>query len=186
MLASNLPGTPTAADWTIRPCKSTDLPRLARVYQDSVRQLGAACYTPEQIAAWSAFAEDAPAFASWITEARTFVAADSDDAVIGFAGLDSGGRIASLYVSPDWMRQGIGSSLLATLLAKAGDSGLKGVRTEASYFSRPVFERHGFRVITEEYVRYGDVEFHRFVMGREVDPDALPPSPISGANHGQR
>lgn len=158
----------SAAGWIIRPGTDGDWPALARLYVDSVRHLGAACYTPEQIRAWSAFGEATDEFEAWLADADTFVAADRDDVCIGFAGIDATGRIASLYVAPAWMRRGVASGLLKFLLQTAAERGFERVTTEASYFSKPVFVKHGFDVTEDEYVQFDGVEFHRFRMHRAL------------------
>lgn len=141
-----------------------DLPALARVYEDTVRKLGPALYTPEQVAAWAAYAREAEAFRGFVLNARTVVAVSAGRPV-GFCGVEPGGRVASLYVDAAHTRQGLGGALLARALDEARAAwGLARFHTEASHFSRAVFERRGFVVDEQEVVVRNGVSFHRFKM----------------------
>jgi len=163
-------------DWRIRALQANDLAQLARLYGDTVRQLGAEYYTAEQIAAWSAYPDDAAGFAAWVGGGSTFVAVDAEDACIGFAGLDGDGRIASLYVAPGWVRRGVGSSLLAAVIAEARSRGWQRLSTEASYFSMPLFRKRGFTIVDDEYVEFNGVRFHRFIMQLPLATDPARPA----------
>ena len=152
---------------TIRPAIPADVPVLAALYAASVRALGSAHYTESQVEAWAAFAEE-PAFRSFVLHNDTLVAED-EAGLAGFAGLGSDGRIASLYVHPRRIREGVASSLLEALLARARAAGLAALTTEASALSRPVFERFGFQLVEVETVERRGVQFDRYLMRRELE-----------------
>jgi putative acetyltransferase len=146
-----------------------DLPALAALYSNTVRTLGPALYTADQVRVWSASPDHAERFRGFILEAHTLVAlTEASPLPLGFAGLEPDGRIASLYVRADHCRQGIGSALLAALIEKAAADGLSKLRTEASKFSRPVFERFGFELDEVERGLHHGVPFARFLMSRGV------------------
>ena len=63
---------------------------------------------------------------------------------VGIGGLEKKGRISSLFVSPGCMRRGIGSALLTRLLEEAESRNMGQLRTEASEFSKALFEKFGF------------------------------------------
>lgn len=144
-----------------------DLPALAELYSYTVRKMGPALYTEDQVRVWSASPEDTERFRGFVLNAHTLVAMVEDAThPVGFAGLEPNGRIASLYVHADYCRRGIGSALLAAILEKAQSDGLTRLRTEASKFSRPVFERHGFELDEVERGMHNGVPFMRFLMSR--------------------
>jgi ribosomal protein S18 acetylase RimI-like enzyme len=65
--------------------------------------------------------------------------------IVAFMALD-GDDLAQLYVDPDRLRRGIGSTLLS--LAKARRPGGLGLFTfQANAAARAFYERHGFRVV---------------------------------------
>ncbi|MGR9073986.1 MAG: GNAT family N-acetyltransferase [Gammaproteobacteria bacterium] len=148
----------------IRPCLGGDLPKLADIYRNSIRRLGRRYYSPKQISAWSGFADDAASFQKWLEGASIYVAAGANKTPVGFAGIDDGGRIAFLFVSPGHARRGIGSALLERLLEEARSRGLTTARTAASEFSRPLFEKFGFAVCEVEETAVNGVAFSRYAM----------------------
>ena len=152
----------------IRARVAADGPALARIYRQAIQGLGPSRYTSAQVSAWAGFAADPEAFAAWLDGATTLVAVDADDRPLGFAGLEPGGRVASLFVVPAAARRGIGQALLRRLLAEAGGRGLRQLTAEASAFSRPLFERFGFELVGVERVALRGVAFERYAM-RRVD-----------------
>jgi len=142
--------------------RAGDAPALAALFAAAVRGAGPQHYTPEQVEAWAAAAAT-PGF-PLATRNVTLVAEDPSG-VVGFAALRPDG-VDALYVHPDRMREGIGTMLLRCLLAEAEARGIDRLWTEASAFSRPVFERHGFAVAEVETVVRRGVRFERFRMVR--------------------
>ena len=161
--------------YALREATEADVPSLASLYAASVREAGPVHYTPEQVEAWAAFADDS-SFRGFVVGATTFVA-EGETGLLGFSGLDPDGRVASLYVRPDRMRQGIGAALLRRVLEEAEGRGLGRLWTEASVFSKPVFERHGFTVAEVERVQRRGAVFTRYRMVRE---EAARPNPPPG------
>lgn len=148
----------------IRAYARADLAVLRSIYAHSIRDLGESAYTEEQVAAWSSFSEDAEPFKEWIEDVSTFVAVSNDGACIGFGGLEASGRISSLFVTPAHMRTGVGSMLLQRLMAEAKSVGVVGVTTQASEFSKPLFEKFGFFVVEMEHTEFKGIAFDRYVM----------------------
>ena len=170
----------SVSDYRVREYRSADLPSLAAIYTGSIRHLGAEYYSGDQIAAWSSFPEDMTAFERWIEKATTFVAVDGHGECIGFAGIEDQGRIASLFVAPAFMHKGVGSHLLMRLLEEARARRIAVVTTDASEFSRPLFEKFGLRVEEIEYIEFKGVEFSRYAMrGRS---DMRSPRPFGRAH----
>ena len=138
------------AGYALRLATTADLPALRALYAAATEARGPSAFSPEQVRAWVAFADDEKEFARFVLDATTFVAEDKagdKTGPIGFAGLDPDGRIVSLYVRPDCERRGVGSALLRHVLAEAEALGIDRLYTHASPYSRPVFERAGFRFV---------------------------------------
>ena len=93
-----------------------DLLELRSLYAETVDELGPTAYTPAQVAAWKAFADD-PGFDDFILEVHTYVAV-SDVQAVGFCGIADDGHVASVYVGPAYCRQGVGSMLLTWALTR--------------------------------------------------------------------
>ena len=148
----------------IRQLDSRDIDSLARIYTGSNLELGTTCYTPEQVEAWSSYSDDAEDFSAWLTGAKTFVAVDEHDECLGFGGLEPKGRVSSLFVAPQHRRKGIASRLLERLIEEAKILGFEVVTTEASEFSKPLFEKHGFVITEVEHSEFKGVDFTRYAM----------------------
>lgn len=146
----------------IRLAKRQDLAACREIFRRSVEEIGPAKYTPDQVEIWSAFA-GTPEFKEFILGTTTLVK-DTDGRILAFAGADATGHIRSLFVDPSCARTGIGAELMAALLARF--SHLPTLYTEASDFSRPLFERFGFAAIGTENVAYEGVEIKRHKMQR--------------------
>jgi putative acetyltransferase len=150
--------------WDIRPYRESDIEAVSNIYRSSISQSGVQHYTREQIDAWASFPDDAEAFNAWIGSSKTFVATDNEGIAVGFGGIEESGRIASLFVAPASMRQGIGTSLVSRLLSEARRSGIRVFSTAASEYSRAVFARFGFEVTEIEHTEINGVAFTRYAM----------------------
>lgn len=151
-----------------RRAAASDVPALAALYRETALALGPQVYTPEQVAAWARTTDDAGGFARYVLDADTWVDEGDDGAPRGFCGVavhDTVGEVHSLYVRAALTRRGIGRALLAHALDRARATGATSFGAWATPFSRPVFERAGFRlerVVTEPYQ---GVWFDRLRMG---------------------
>ena len=143
---------------------------LAAIYQQAIRHLGEPHYTPEQVRAWAGHADDETTFSRWLDDASTTVATDRELGIVGFGGIDGKGRITSMFVSPAMMRRGVASTILEALFRQARSRGLTRLTTEASEFSRPLFELFGFEVTGVEERVFRDVEFSRYTMQADLTP----------------
>jgi putative acetyltransferase len=157
----------------IRPAIATDVPQLADLYYQTVQTLGPQHYTPAQVAAWSAFSLDLPAFAPFILDATTYVAEiaiasapQRSPQLLGFAGIAQDGHVTALYVRPEVGRCGLGSRLLQAVIDCSQTKGIERLYAEASRFSLPLFEKFGFvQYDTETVIRAGET-FERYLVER--------------------
>src|SRR5262245_20969017 len=142
-----------------------DVPALAALYVNCAATFGPAVYTPEQVAAWRSFGEDRAAFHAYILGADTWVADDTaGGAPIGFCGISRAGEVHSLYVHPAAARRGLGLQLLRWALEQARERGVRSFAAWATPFSKPVFERAGFRLDRVSREPYNGVLFDRYHM----------------------
>jgi putative acetyltransferase len=98
---------------------------------------------------------------------KTYVAEDNGR-LVGLCGLAADGHLASLYVDGAEGRKGIGSMLLDNAICEARARGLVRLYTEASEFSKPLFEKFGFDTFEIEHVIREGVEFKRYRMQRTL------------------
>ncbi|MGL6454415.1 GNAT family N-acetyltransferase [Aeromonas caviae] len=150
---------PSLSSPRIVPLEEAHIPRLLDLFEQSVRRLGPAHYSPEQVEQWARGAHH-PGLASQLREHHGWVI-EQDDVPLGFATLSDDGHLSLLYVSADHPRQGLGTLLLERVLATASQMGLGSLTTEASAFSLALFLRHGFLLTGLETVERGGVQFIR-------------------------
>ncbi|MBL0529004.1 GNAT family N-acetyltransferase [Aeromonas caviae] len=150
---------PSPSSPRIVPLEEAHIPRLLDLFEQSVRRLGPAHYSPEQVEQWARGAHH-PGLASQLREHHGWVI-EQDDVPLGFATLSDDGHLSLLYVSADHPRQGLGALLLERVLAAASQMGLGSLTTEASAFSLALFLRHGFLLTGLETVERGGVQFIR-------------------------
>ncbi|MGY8814256.1 MAG: GNAT family N-acetyltransferase [Gammaproteobacteria bacterium] len=149
---------------TVRPYHSSDFSHLAQVYKQGIVKLGPTRYTNNQVVAWSSFADDTDDFRKWINHSTIFVAVDLNMNIVGFACLETNGRISSLFVAPEVMRKGVGTALLNYLIKEINLRDLNSFTTDASEFSKPLFEKFGFTVKKLEHTQFKGVQFTRYQM----------------------
>lgn len=150
---------PSPSSPRIVPLEEAHIPRLLDLFEQSVRRLGPAHYSPEQVEQWARGAHH-PGLASQLREHHGWVI-EQDAVPLGFATLSDDGHLSLLYVSADHPRQGLGTLLLERVLAAASQMGLGSLTTEASAFSLALFLRHGFLLTGLETVERGGVQFIR-------------------------
>ena len=135
----------------IRDYQDSDCEALADIFTRAVRQIARRDYSPAQIAAWAPDTHDMNEFAARRSNKPTFVA-EYDGQVAGFTDLDAEGHIDMFYVNPDFQRRGVGSAMLRFVTARGQSERCKRLYGEVSITARPVFERHGFKVMTYQTV----------------------------------
>ncbi len=150
----------------IRPMQPEEQDALRTLYRRAIEHAGPQAYTPEQVAAWARFANEAE-FADWVTGAQTFVAQDASGRLQGFGALATPDHLSALFVAPEFMRQGVGTALLEMLLQQADTK--HAVTVAASEFSKPLFERYGFEVECVEQSRRDGVVLTRYAMIRHPE-----------------
>ncbi|GJL53777.1 MAG: putative N-acetyltransferase YafP [Nitrospirales bacterium] len=148
----------------IQPYEYTDSVVLGDIYRTAILTAGQEYYSDEQVTAWASYPDDKDEFARWVQEASTVVAIAEHLGPVGFGGLEKTGRIASLFVRPEYMRQGVASALLKRLMSEAESQGMRELTTQASEFSKPLFEKFGFEVTNIERTTFKNVDFTRYVM----------------------
>jgi putative acetyltransferase len=156
-----------ADDIEIRPYRAGDEQGLARVFFDSVRQVGVRHYSAAQVEAWAPAPPPLDAVLARVGDGRlTLVAVDASGAVVGYGDLEPDGHIDHLYCAPEAVGVGVGGRLVAALLDAAEQQGITGLLVEASDAARPVFERHGFVVTVRNDLERHGVALHNWSMTR--------------------
>lgn len=147
----------------LRPYQTGDASGTAEIFRDAIRVIAAPFYSPEQVRAWSALADDLTTWDLRLARGVTLVA-EVDGIVGAFGQLDPWDRLALLYTHSRFTRRGLASRLCEALEREARARGASSLRTEASVFSKPLLARRSFEPLEKEHVYVGEVAFTRWRM----------------------
>lgn len=157
----------------IRPFKITDVPQIAQLFHDTIRNININDYSVDQVKAW---APDDIYFRDWEKECShkyTFVAEDQE-VIAGFAELEEKGFIDCFYCHKDFQGQGIGKLLLQAIQNKAKDLGLDRVYAEVSITAKPFFTKMGFSVQKKQTVHTRGESFTNYRMQKVLKKATYP------------
>ena len=157
----------------LRPYLPTDASTCAQMFRDSVELLTDDDYDEEQRTAWASGADDEKAFGRKLADGLTLVAL-VDGAPAGFAMLKVD-VIDFLYVSPSFVRRGVGAALLDALTKLARARGVVKLKADVSETARPLFTKSGFIGERRNLVSIGDAWLPNTTMSAVLTPTNHPP-----------
>ena len=147
----------------IRRYYDRDAASVANVFRRSVLEGAQEHYGPEERAAWAGPAPDAGLWRERLGNLAGFVAENSDG-IVGFMTLAEDGLVDHAYVLPQYRRTGVAQMLYQGIEQEARSLGLRALRTDASHYARPFFERLGWEVVREQRAVRHDVGLTNFAM----------------------
>lgn len=154
-------------DLHIRTAREADLPDMDRLFRETLRSVNARDYTPAQIEAWSERATPGR-WQELFHGPLRFLVAERGGLLAGFAAVDPGGWLHSLFTGARFQRQGVAAALLREAAAYAAVCGARRLAADVSITARPFFERSGFRVASVNDVAIGGVRLTNFRMEKEI------------------
>jgi putative acetyltransferase len=150
----------------VRAYIESNLEAVVSCFGQSVREIGARFYAPNQIAVWAPDPPDMEGWAGLLRAGGVFVA-DVNGAIAGFVRVEDNGFVDLLYVHPNHERGGVGRELLEAACSWVVSHGAHSLESEVSIAARPLFEAMGFRVERERSVERRRVRFLNFRMTRK-------------------
>ncbi len=142
-----------------------DLNATIVLFLRSIREIAARNYSNAQTNAWAQV--DRKQWALRRVNSPTWVAV-IDETIAGFADLEPDGHIDMMYVHPDYQHRGVARALLRQIEEAAHNQGILRIFTEASITARPFFEKHGFRIITQQVVEVRGQELMNYPMDKSL------------------
>ncbi|HCS18978.1 MAG TPA: hypothetical protein DIW47_00190 [Bacteroidetes bacterium] len=142
---------------------STPWLRYSEILSHSVKALPESIYSPAQKLAWLSKVESLN-WAERLAGQEVFERKMGGKCV-AFATLNEN-TLDFLFVSPEYWRQGLATSLIHEVEMAARTKGLQELNVEASLALFPLCLREGFQVIEKEYVAIGDENVPRFKMSK--------------------
>ena len=153
--------------YQLQPLRSSDWNAVREVYADAIESQGDAFYTKEQIQAWVALAYLPGVLDIPLAEGRGWITLENQY-VVAFALRYPMDRLALLYCRGRFVRRGYASLLLNHVEQEAREEGHTRLVTEASFFSRPLLLRRGWKLIDSEKIEIGGIRFKRFLMEKSL------------------
>lgn len=153
----------------LRPYRPGDAPRLAKIFQESIREIGARDYSAAQVEAWAGPRLRAERLHDKYSDGRaTFIAVDEADRAIAFSDVEADGHVDMLYCDPAHARRGFASALLAAVEASAREANITTLYAEASETARPVFEKAGYTAVSRRDFEVEGVAMHNWKMEKQL------------------
>ncbi len=141
-----------------------DAALLREIYADAIESQASELYSDQQVKSWAALAWLPGVLDQTLKQGSGWIS--GEDAA--FAMRYPQDRLALLYCRGRAARQGHGKALLERLEADAIADGVRSLRTEASQFSRPLFERYGWSLVAPETITIAGVLFERYRMHKAL------------------
>jgi N-acetylglutamate synthase-like GNAT family acetyltransferase len=151
----------------IRDFRPTDALDLMRLFHDTVHNVNARDYTPEQIDAWAPAILDEPRWHERLRANFTHVA-EANGQIVGFGELRRDGCIEMLYVHHQHQSMGVASRLLSEMETRARALGAKRLYTQESLTAYGFFQRRGFKLVRAQDVERRGVQLRNFIMERAL------------------
>lgn len=157
----------------LRRARTSDVPRLDKLIEKSLRSLGAGYYTPEQI---ESALQYAVRIDPQLVEDGTFYVVEYGRQLMACGAWSKRGamyrgdqnnptndlidpalhpaKARSFYVHPDWTRRGLGSWLMAECAAAAKTAGFHQIELMATRMGVPLYSRFGYRIVEEPEIEF--------------------------------
>jgi len=127
----------------LRPARESDRRTLWRIHTQAVEALCRGVYAPREVDTWIRLLR--PEGYLRPDKPRTVLVAERGRRMVGFGQVDTkAGELEALYVVPDEVGQGVGSTLLAALESAAWRDGASLLGLDASLNAEPFYRRHGY------------------------------------------
>lgn len=136
-----------------------------RLHARSVRILCQQAYSPRQIEAWIS-GKDIEDYRVRLQNHPSY-AAERDGRLVGYARFNpASNELCSVFVAPEFARQGIGRQLVQRICRDAASAGLQHLWLDASLNAVPFYESLGFTAEHELSYQFGSVPFTAVRMSR--------------------
>ncbi|MCT7943162.1 GNAT family N-acetyltransferase [Shewanella holmiensis] len=130
------------------PCHA---PAISLLYHQAIQAIQHPRYNSAKKLAWSRAPRSTKHWQLRYKLNKAWLVQNAQQQIVGFIGIETQfhqrGYIDCLYVDPHFQHQGIASLLIEHLQCWAKSQHYQRLSVDASYLSKPLFERHNFRLI---------------------------------------
>ena len=148
---------------TVRKYKKGDEKAIWQIKHDTIRKVNINDYSEQQVQAWAPDIYDEERWTKRINEMNPFVA-EIDGIIVGYADIQSDGYVDHFFCHSEYQGQGVGKSLMQSILDKAQAEGINRLYSHVSITAQPFFEHFEFIVIKKQKVEIRGQVLTNFVM----------------------
>ncbi len=152
----------------IRLYAKKDLKQIMDLYYDCVHTINANDYSEEELDALAPLHANAYQWESQLEKNHTLVCVNDQDEVVGFGNIGHTGFLDRLYVSNNYTRQGIATSLVSRMEDYARTKGVVRIDTISTISSLPFFEAMGYKNIEEQVNEIHGIRIIQYMMEKEL------------------
>ena len=154
---------------SIRDYQAEDVQALANIFYNTIHRINIQHYTEEQVDVWApkSSVENTEGWSKKFPRTQPIIATVGDE-IVGFAEFEPNGHIDCFYCHHEWIGKGVGSALMKEILLRAKNNHIHHIFSEVSITAKPFFEKHGFKVVTEQTIVRKGIELTNFKMERTV------------------
>lgn len=146
----------------IREYKITDTNQIIDLFKQTVLKVNSKDYSREQITEWANFNNDISHWEKRLSSTHTYVF--EDEIIKGFANLTEIGYLDLLFVHYLHQREGVGGKLMERIIQKAQELKLEQITSKVSFTAKPLFEKFGFIIESDNTVNINGVDINNFNM----------------------
>lgn len=151
----------------IRLAAEEDISAIGTLYSETVRNVNAKDYSPEQVDVWSSSGLDPERWKDRMAK-QYFIVAEIDGIIAGFSSIDPKGYLDFMYVHKDYQRKGVAKALLDEIERKAHEQKNGLIYSHVSITARGFFEKHGYKHIRDLNDPYKGVVFVNSLMEKKI------------------
>ncbi|MEG0367646.1 MAG: GNAT family N-acetyltransferase [Coprobacillus sp.] len=145
----------------------TDLKQVLQLFYETVHSVNAKDYTPQQQDAWAPLNPDIDRWEASLNKNHTLVVEENGQ-IIGFGNIGETGYLDRLYVSENYLHQGVATLICDQLEKYAKAKGTVFMNTASSITAKPFFESRGFVILEEQTVERHGVRMRRYLMEKKL------------------
>ena len=143
----------------IREYQIADCKEITELFYNIVHTVNAKDYTKEQLEVWAPKEVDLEKWNQTLQEHYSIVAIENE-IIVGFGDIDKTGYLDHLFVHTDYQRKGI-----ATVICNQLEQTVQGnIITHSSITAKPFFEKRGYQVLKEQYVKRQGILLKNFCL----------------------
>lgn len=152
----------------VREATGADLEAVTSLFRETILNINAMDYAPEQTNIWSAAWQNREQWLTRIRNQHFLLAFSPGGELAGFGSVEKSGFLDMLYTGKDFQRKGVAKVLIDELENFVRQQNAKEISAEVSITGRPFFERIGFITKKENRKILGGVEFINFLMCKDL------------------